>query len=385
MMIAVCGLLVDCGDDGGPAAGDAQVSPRIDRGIDHRLDDAGPAAEAAPERDGPLGDSDAQRDAGLDDAALDAAGSDDGAGINSDGVPEGGASPDLDSSPDASPDASPDLDSSPDANPDAALKSGWWTLPSSGAPTARFGHSAVWTGKEMIVWGGTSVSSSYFYEKNDGARFDPATGKWSTLPSGGAPAARFGHSAVWTGKEMIIWGGTSVSSSYFYEKNDGARFDPATNKWSTLPSSGAPAARFGHSAVWTGGEMIVWGGTTTSSSYFYEKNDGGRFDPAAGKWSTLSSTGAPAARFAHSAVWTGSEMIIWGGTTVSSSYYYEKNDGARFDPAGSKWWGIPQPSSNSSRFGHSAVWTGSEMIIWGGTTVSSSYFYEKDTGGRFVP
>src|SRR5206468_13109812 len=30
-------------------------------------------------------------------------------------------------------------------------------------------------------------------------------------------------------------------------------------------------------------------------------------------WTATSTTNAPAARFGHTAVWTGSEMIIWGG------------------------------------------------------------------------
>jgi hypothetical protein len=33
----------------------------------------------------------------------------------------------------------------------------------------------------------------------------------------------------------------------------------------------------------------------------------------------MSTTGAPAARANHTAVWTGSEMIVWGGS--GSSYF----------------------------------------------------------------
>jgi hypothetical protein len=33
----------------------------------------------------------------------------------------------------------------------------------------------------------------------------------------------------------------------------------------------------------------------------------------------MTTTGAPAERVSHSAVWTGSEMIIWGGYTVANS------------------------------------------------------------------
>jgi hypothetical protein len=57
--------------------------------------------------------------------------------------------------------------------------------------------------------------------------------------------------------------------------------------------------------VWTGSEMIVWGGTADTT--------GGRYNPKADTWTDTSTVNAPAARSNHTAVWTGSEMIVWGG------------------------------------------------------------------------
>src|SRR5437660_12331793 len=79
----------------------------------------------------------------------------------------------------------------------------------------------------------------------------------------------------------------------------------------------APAGRTYHSAVWTGSEMIVWGGVDVSG-YF---NTGGRYHPTTDSWTATSLTNAPAARQYHTAVWTGSEMIVWGGDTVSFMFY----------------------------------------------------------------
>ena len=39
--------------------------------------------------------------------------------------------------------------------------------------------------------------------------------------------------------------------------NDGA---PASNIWTVPTATGAPSGRLAHTAVWTGAEMIVWGG-----------------------------------------------------------------------------------------------------------------------------
>src|SRR5262245_3438768 len=83
------------------------------------------------------------------------------------------------------------------------VEDSWSPMPSS-VPDPRNRHSAVWTGAEMIVWGGESNA----YVTGTGGRYDPATDTWVDLPSGtGAPPARKEHEAVWTGTEMILWGG----------------------------------------------------------------------------------------------------------------------------------------------------------------------------------
>jgi N-acetylneuraminic acid mutarotase len=60
--------------------------------------------------------------------------------------------------------------------------------------------------------------------------------------------------------------------------------------------------------------MIVWGGSGSGGFL----NDGGRYNPAGNSWTAMSTTGAPAARALHTAVWTGTVMIVWGG--AGSSY-----------------------------------------------------------------
>ena len=82
-----------------------------------------------------------------------------------------------------------------------------------------------------------------------------------------APAARETHRAVWTGTEMIVWGGPAA----------GGRYDPALDSWSAMSMINAPAARAYPSAVWTGNEMIVWGGSNAGGP----TNTGGRYDPVA--------------------------------------------------------------------------------------------------------
>ena len=57
---------------------------------------------------------------------------------------------------------------------------------------------------------------------------------------------------------MIVWGGFDGNS----DVNTGGRYDPNTDSWIATGTANAPTARDTHTAVWAGGEMIVWGGET---------------------------------------------------------------------------------------------------------------------------
>ena len=56
--------------------------------------------------------------------------------------------------------------------------------------------------------------------------------------------------------------------------------------------------------------MIIWGGHYTSDQPL---NSGGVYNPVTDQWKLVSLTHAPELRSNHTAVWTGQEMIIWGG------------------------------------------------------------------------
>src|SRR4029077_1154639 len=80
-----------------------------------------------------------------------------------------------------------------------------WTA-TNDVPVSGPGHTAVWTGSEMIVWGG-SDDTIFMGDLNTGGRYNPSTDSWVATSTTNAPTARVGHTAVWTGTEMIVWGG----------------------------------------------------------------------------------------------------------------------------------------------------------------------------------
>jgi N-acetylneuraminic acid mutarotase len=244
-----------------------------------------------------------------------------------------------------------------------------WTATSTipGVPTARTEHTAVWTGAEMIVWGGQGNVSS-----RTGSRYDPLTDSWTPASSGsGAPTGRWRHTAVWTGTEMIVWGGGAYDGQgYPIEFDTGGRYDPDTNSWSpTSTGPGVPLHRKMHTAVWTGAEMIVWGGRYYDGSG-HHLDTGARYDPEADSWTATSmANGVLTTRAYHTAVWTGTEMIVWGGVAAQCGdigCLFSRNTGGRYNPATDTWVPMSTVGAPSPRRYHSAIWTGTELIIWGG-------------------
>ncbi len=55
----------------------------------------------------------------------------------------------------------------------------------------------------MIVWGGNQQHGRFA----NGGTLQSSTDSWLTVSLGSAPAIRHSHIAVWTGTQMIVWGG----------------------------------------------------------------------------------------------------------------------------------------------------------------------------------
>ena len=85
------------------------------------------------------------------------------------------------------------------------------------------------------------------------ALYDPLTDSWKPMRTTGAPSPRKNHAAVWTGREMVVWGGRDGDRFF----NDGARYDPATDAWKPVPLPALLLPRKSMTTVWTGKEMMA--------------------------------------------------------------------------------------------------------------------------------
>lgn len=260
----------------------------------------------------------------------------------------------------------------------------WVPTSRLGAPAARYQESAVWTGSEVITFGG--LIDRDYGSTNTGARYEPATDSWTALPTQGAPS-RFGHQAIWTGKQMIIWGGFIVrdDGSKVWQ-NNGAVYDLASNSWTTLHTPYGPTEfldvhapdelRAVQTMVWTGKEALIYGGSVDKT-----KPMGGIYNPDAKTWRTLTMSGLPTriGIVGHSAVWADDRMIVFGGRDLGSS---PTNAGASFDPVANRWTTITSSGAPTERDAHVAVWTGEQMLVFGGADSQPDMI---GTGGLYDP
>jgi N-acetylneuraminic acid mutarotase len=90
----------------------------------------------------------------------------------------------------------------------------------------------------MIIWGGARENGT---TTATGARYNPGTNTWTPMATTNAPTGRVFADAIWTGQEMIVWGGSNLDSTTYF--NTGGRYNPSTNAWTATSTVNAPAPR----------------------------------------------------------------------------------------------------------------------------------------------
>jgi galactose oxidase-like protein len=238
----------------------------------------------------------------------------------------------------------------PPSLPAAPQVAGRWTRMSA-SPSPQYFSTSVWTGRELILWRGRGP------KPGNGFAYNPSTNRWREMPSfvvGGFHNAP----AVWTGTEMIVWGGArdeSGGDAAAPPPREGGAYNPSSDRWRPI----AKAPLYGgadHSAVWTGSEMLMWGSRPDGNGL---KNELAAYDPKTDRWRELT-PGPLTGRDFASVVWTGSEMLVWGSARADGPV-----DGAAFDPRNNRWRQIPEAPLSPRRLA-AAVWTGEELFVWGG-------------------
>jgi hypothetical protein len=250
-----------------------------------------------------------------------------------------------------------------------ALARGHWVTFPGGPLQPRVGQVGLWTGDQLLVWGGESSNGQSGYQ--DGATFNATTDRWRLLPKGPL-SARANAAAVWTGTVALIWGGSVGAADS--PVSGGASYDPSTRTWRRLPT--APLSpRQSADAFWTGRQMIVFGGYALSSVHALPS--GATYTP-----STKTCTKIPPFPLAGTngipistvAVWMGQQLIAW--TSVEQTRTCGLNChglmtaelAAAWTPGSSTWQRLSTPPSGVSTSSATAIWTGTHVVLANGSS-----------------
>ncbi len=282
----------------------------------------------------------------------------------------------------------------------------WRSLPP--APISdRQRMAAVWTGTEVVYWGGASPEGGNEFFA-DGAAYNPNTDSWRLIAPGPLQA-RSGAVADMVNEAMLVWGGVTQCCPIDSVIHDptAASYDPVTNSWSELGDVPAPWSGDG------GSEVTL---TVGDSLYVFRGQRLGQYDAASDEWRELppppnfpdsrcSMTGGPAgigeAPGSTIFTWSGgcepehgvafdiattewrrtaaapSGGSAWSSPTSSGDgvvfLITSSTGGSDGGPAvhayvvsDDQWVGLPTMRDGAIGSGVQLVWTGSELIAWGG-------------------
>ncbi|MBI5248421.1 MAG: hypothetical protein HY912_02905 [Desulfomonile tiedjei] len=244
----------------------------------------------------------------------------------------------------------------------------YWETRSGGSE--REGHSAVWDSENgrVLLFGGRSTMQEYC---NDVLAYDPDTDVWSTVTTSGMPpSARYGHTAVLDAERgfMYIFGGRSAAGAL----NDCHRLDISTNTWSEVITSGAiPSLRYHHAAVLIPGssaKMLVNGGRPISS-YVRSVTTYYLLDLSTFVWTEVAGTVADDlfmhGRCGHSMVFDGAGTVyLFGGDYIE--FYWQNCWKLDLDTA--TWQSLADlPATLTSGLGyHRAIYCSGYVVCLGG-------------------
>lgn len=120
-------------------------------------------------------------------------------------------------------------------------------------PTARNHHGAAAVGGRIYVPAGRVNRD---FELTVHEVYDPGTDSWSRLPP--VPTGRSGIAVVALAGRVYVFGGETVGPPVGKTFDEAERFDPAAGRWESLPPM--PTARHGLSAAVVGGSIYVISG-----------------------------------------------------------------------------------------------------------------------------
>jgi len=286
-----------------------------------------------------------------------------------DAVPKG-AAPDFNIPPRRPRDPCPEKE--------ASRRGRWLPMSSTGAPVydqTRRAHQTRWLAERMVLLIGVHALNGppYAFTGLEGGIYDPCHDRWSRLESR-VPLDAWG--AAWVGSRLYSWaqrgspavaklelpaGNWSPSSAPFPSQrvelltfgdtllafprgvNRTMQFQPAwafdiaRDRPTRFVAENAPSERRAPVALAVGSDYyFVWGGRAGRERDYAFLNDGAILLVKERRWLPMTTIGAPEARSHAQFGWTGSRLIVFGGSGDNHSRTTRRSGGI-YDPKMDSW------------------------------------------------
>lgn len=253
-----------------------------------------------------------------------------------------------------------------------------WSSLGSGAANGVSG-GIIQTVRALVVSGNTLYAAGAFTQAggavaNNIARFDTETRAWASL---GSDAANGLNNQAWalaiSGRTIYVGGGFNQAGGVL--ANGVARFDAVSQTWASLGSGAANGVTEGVTAVAASGNMIYVGGSFGQAGGM-QANRVARFDIASQTWSTLGfgviGNGVNNTVYnlvvSGNAIYAGGDFTLAGGIPSSLS----ANRVARFDTTTQTWASLSSGTVNGTSGSVRALAASDSGTLYVGGSFSSA-------------
>ncbi|XP_063693035.1 uncharacterized protein LOC134824948 isoform X2 [Bolinopsis microptera] len=224
---------------------------------------------------------------------------------------------------------------------------------SEDSPSSRSGHSLIFFEGSLYLFGGKDEYSA----SNELWQYHTEAAVWTKLSySGKAPPRLFNHSAILYDKKVFIFGGSLGSSFSLWV------FDFSVYEWEKYQTGeNWPLNRHSQSVSILNNTVYMYGGYTYLGC---ESNELWTYDLDDNEWCKVETaeTNTPPAMFGHTAVFSGPVMWLFGGSAqreiINSLWSY--------DTETRQWTPHVKVFSPPPLYYHIAIVTGDVMLIYGG-------------------
>ncbi|MCX5976255.1 MAG: hypothetical protein NTV33_05375 [Coprothermobacterota bacterium] len=203
----------------------------------------------------------------------------------------------------------------------------WQALSPQSWPMARGGHSMVWAGDRVILFGGRDSPNLFEYQTlNDTWSFNPASSKWTRLDPINPPPARTYAALSYDAQsdKVLLFGGYTGQISL----DDTWLYDVSTNVWEQITPLQGPAPRAGHvmTCAPAVGGALLYGGRDLASAVAYHETY--LFDFTARQWTLLPIEGSPSACYFAGLAWDwqGGRLVFFGGVFGEAKGWGSSNE-----------------------------------------------------------